>query len=74
MGEASRHPALRAEGPPGKLRLALHFRAHSTVAAVPGVAHFAPSVAPFAHTSETRISSPAQCTLSVPVTTRNEDD
>src|SRR5262249_16363161 len=48
--------------------------AHSRVAAVPGVAHFAPSGAPLAHTSETRISSSAQCTLSVPVTTRNEDD
>jgi hypothetical protein len=41
---------------------------------VPDVAHFAPSLAPLAHTSETRISSSPQCTLSVPLTTRNEDD
>jgi hypothetical protein len=51
--------------------LLAHFRAHSAVAAVPGVPHFAPSVAPLAHTSETRISSSAQRVLSVPVTTRN---
>ena len=47
-----------------------HLRMHRPVAAVPGVAHLVPSVAPLAHTSETRASSSAQRTVSVPVTTR----
>jgi ABC-type uncharacterized transport system substrate-binding protein len=37
---------------------------------VPGVTHFAPSVAPLAHTNPARISPAAQLTVSVPVTTR----
>src|SRR5262249_35472034 len=37
---------------------------------MPGVAHFAPSVAPLAQTKPARISSSPQRTLSVPVTTR----
>jgi len=45
-------------------------RAHRPVAAVPGVAHFAPSVAPLAQTKPARTSSSPQRTLSVPVTTR----
>jgi hypothetical protein len=51
-----------------------HRRTHRAVAAVPGVAHFAPSVAPLVHTSEIRISSSAHCALSVPVTMRNGGD
>jgi hypothetical protein len=47
-----------------------HRRAHRPVAAVPGVAHFAPSVAPLAQTKPARTSSSPQRTLSVPVTTR----
>jgi len=43
---------------------------HRPVAAVPGVAHLVPSVAPLAHTNEIRASSSAQRTVSVPVTTR----
>jgi hypothetical protein len=43
---------------------------HSPVAAVPGVAHLVPSVAPLAHNNEIRVSSSAQRTVSVPVTTR----
>jgi hypothetical protein len=39
-----------------------HLRTQSAVAAVPGVAHFEPSVAPLAQTSETRSSSSAQRT------------
>ena len=38
------------------------------------MAHFAPSVAPLVQTRDTRISSSAQRTLSVPVTTRNAGD
>src|SRR5262249_28096548 len=48
----------------------LHRRAHNPVTAVPGVAHFAPSVAPLAQTRPARISPSAQVMLSVPVTTR----
>jgi hypothetical protein len=47
-----------------------HRRTHRPVAAVPGAAHFAPSVAPVAQTKPARISSAAQPTVSVPVTTR----
>src|SRR5947209_3983556 len=47
-----------------------HRRTHRPVAAVPGVAHFGPSVAPLAQTKPARISSSPQRTLSVPVTTR----
>jgi hypothetical protein len=47
-----------------------HLRMHRPVAAVPGVAHLVPSVAPLAHTNEIRASSSAQRTVSVPVTTR----
>jgi hypothetical protein len=47
-----------------------HLRMQSTVAAVPDVAHFGPSVAPVAQTNETRSSLSSQRTLSVPVTTR----
>lgn len=43
---------------------------HRPVAAVPGVAHLVPSVAPLAHTNEISASSSAQRTVSVPVTTR----
>ena len=48
-----------------------HLRMHRPVAAVPGVAHLVPSVAPLAHTNEIRASSSAQRTVSVPVTTRS---
>src|SRR4029453_2938826 len=47
-----------------------HRRTHRAVAAVPGVAHFAPSVAPLAQTKPARTSSSSQRTLSVPLTTR----
>ena len=47
-----------------------HLRIQRPVAAVPGVAHLVPSVAPLAHTNEIRASSSAQRTVSVPVTTR----
>src|SRR5437899_10495247 len=47
-----------------------HRRTHRPVAAVPGVAHFAPSVAPLAQPKPARISSSPQLTVSVPVTTR----
>jgi hypothetical protein len=47
-----------------------HRRTYSPVAAVPGVAHFDPSVRPLAHTRPARTSPSAQLTLSVPVTTR----
>src|SRR4030095_3893982 len=47
-----------------------HLRMHRPVAAVPGVAHLVPSVAPLAHTNEIRASSSAQRTVSVPVTKR----
>jgi hypothetical protein len=47
-----------------------HWRTHRPVAGVPGVTHFAPSVAPLAHTNPARISPAAQLTVSVPVTTR----
>ena len=43
---------------------------HTPVAAVPGVAHLVPSVAPLAHTNETKASSSPQRTVSVPVTRR----
>ena len=43
---------------------------HTPVAAVPGVAHLVPSVAPLAHTNETIVSSSPQRTVSVPVTRR----
>ncbi len=43
---------------------------HSPVTAAPGVAHFAPAVAPLAQTKPARTSSSPQGTLSVPVTTR----
>src|SRR6267154_565908 len=39
----------------------------------PGVAHFAPSVAPLAQISETRSSSSPHCTVSVRVTIRKAD-
>jgi hypothetical protein len=47
-----------------------HRRTHRPVAAVPGVAHFAPSVAPLAQTKPARTSSSPQRTLSVPVNRR----
>jgi hypothetical protein len=47
-----------------------HLRMHTPVAAVPGVAHLVPSVAPLAHSNEIRASSSAQRTVSVPVRTR----
>ena len=37
---------------------------------VPGVAHLVPSVAPLAHTNETKASSSPQRTVSVPITRR----
>ena len=52
--------------------VANHLRMHTPVAAVPGVAHLVPSVAPLAHTSETRTSPSPQRTVSVPVTRRND--
>jgi hypothetical protein len=48
-----------------------HRRTHRPVAAVSGVAHFAPSVAPLAQTKPARTSSSPQRTPSIPVTTRN---
>jgi hypothetical protein len=51
--------------------LSAHFRVQSPVAEVPGVAHLVPSVAPLAHTNDTRTSSSSQRTVSVPVTTWN---
>src|SRR5262245_37402312 len=45
-------------------------RMHRPGAAVRGVAHLVPSVAPLAHTNDIRASSSAQRTVSVPVTTR----
>jgi hypothetical protein len=47
-----------------------HRRTHRPVAAVPGVAHFAPSVAPLTQTKPARTSSSPQRMLSIPVTTR----
>jgi hypothetical protein len=47
-----------------------HWRTHRPVAAVPGVTHFAPSVAPLAHTKPARISPAMQLTVSDPVTMR----
>jgi hypothetical protein len=47
-----------------------HRRTQRPVAAVPGIAHFPPSVAPLAQTKPARTSSSPQRTLSVPVTTR----
>ena len=43
---------------------------HMPVTAVPGVAHLVPSVAPLAHTNETKASLSSQRTVSVPVTRR----
>jgi hypothetical protein len=51
-------------------RRSSHRRTHRPVAAVPGVAHFAPSVAPLAQTKPARTSLSPQRTLSAPVTTR----
>jgi hypothetical protein len=48
-----------------------HLRMHRPVAAVPVVAHLVPSVAPLAHTNETKASLSSQRTVSVPVTRRN---
>ena len=50
-----------------------HLRMHKPVTAVPGVAHLVPSIAPLAHTNETKASSFPQLMVSVPVTTRNDD-
>ena len=49
-----------------------HLRMHTPVTAVPGVAHLVPSVAPLAHTNETKASSSPQRTVSVPVTRRKD--
>ena len=48
---------------------ARYLRIHKAVTATPGV-HFAPSLAPLAHTNDTSSSLSAQITVSVPVTAR----
>jgi hypothetical protein len=73
-GPLSARLDLKAPRSRGRIRttrtIYLTGRTHSPVAAVPEVAHFAPSVAPMAHTSPARTSPSAQLTLSVPVTMR----
>jgi hypothetical protein len=49
---------------------ARYLRIHKAVTATPGVVHFAPSLAPLAHTNDTSSSLSAQITVSVPVTAR----
>ena len=50
-----------------------YLRTHNPVAVASAVAHFAPSGAPLAQTSDTNASSSAHRTVPVPVTTRKAD-